>query len=238
MTKLSEFFKTAQGAAAGQAIAKVIGGGAAVVAAMAAAIPAPAAYAFPLSSVLRTPAYSAPVVNYQDVLAFDAKLQPLKEQREAYEGLILGYADLLDRMREQTFEPGLVSGREQIEVYKDVILAWIADSHQDLKDSIEDESQANVVEASVSGKTKLGSDKRVFEDAYRKIADRNSELREAIERMSANLYVVTEYGEAGINDVSEAFKAYNEFERELVVLDVRDAREFPVDDTSVTPITP
>jgi hypothetical protein len=38
--------------------------------------------------------------------------------------------------------------------------------------------------------------------------------------MTASLTVITIYGEAGVDEVEEAFKSYKDFERELVTLKV------------------
>jgi hypothetical protein len=224
MSRLTEFFNTPQGKAAGRAITRVLSG-AAVAAAMSAALPAPSAGASPLSSAVRIPQYSAPQINYQDVMAFDLKLQPLKEQKEAYEEMILGYGDLLQQLRDTTYEPGEITPREQIEIYREAIVGWIEDSRQALRDAEKEEEEAKIVDASASVKTKHGSDARIFEQAYRKVAERNTELREAIERMAASLTVITVYGEAGVDDVREAFKSYRDFESELIALKVAEPED-------------
>jgi hypothetical protein len=224
MSRLTEFFNTPQGAAAGRAIAKVFSG-AAVVAAMSAALPVSSAGAFPLSAAVRIPQYSAPEVNYQDVMAFDLKLQPLKEQKEAYKEMILGYGDLLQQLRDSTYEQGEISPREQIEIYREAIVGWVDDTRQAQRDAEKEEEEANIVDASATVKMKHGSDARVFQEAYRKVAERNVELRESIERMTASLTVITIYGEAGVDEVEEAFKSYKDFERELVTLKVAEPED-------------
>lgn len=234
MSRLTDFFNTPQGSATGRAIAKVFSG-AAVVAAMSAALPAPSAVASPLASAIRIPQYSAPQLNYQDVMAFDLKLQPLKEQKAAYEEMILGYGDLLQQLRDTTFEPGEITPREQIEIYREAIIGWIDDSRQALRDAEKEEEEAKIVDASASAKTKHGSDARIFEDAYRKVVQRNTELREAIERMTASLNVITIYGEAGVDDVREAFKSYRDFESELVALKVAEPEEQPAETLASSP---
>lgn len=232
MSRLTDFFNTPQGAATGRAITKVFSG-AAVVAAMSAALPAPSAVASPLASAIRIPQYSAPQVNYQDVMAFNLKLQPLKEQKAAYEEMILGYGDLLQQLRDTTYEPGEISPREQIEIYREAIIGWIEDSRQALRDAEKEEEEAKIVDA--SAKTRHGSDARIFEDAYRKVAERNTELRESIERMTASLNVITIYGEAGVDDVREAFKSYRDFESELVALKVAEPEEHPAETLASSP---
>ncbi len=224
MSRLTDFFNTPQGAAAGRAITKVFSG-AAVVAAMSAALPTPSAHAFSLAAAVRDPQYSVPVVNYQDVMAFDLKLQPLKEQKEAYEELILGYGDLLQQLRDTTYEPGEISPREQIEIYREAIIGWIDDTRQALRDAEKEEQEANIVDASATVKMRHGSDARIFDEAYRRVIERNTELREAIERMTASLTVITVYGEAGVDDVREAFKSYRDFESELVALKVAEPED-------------
>lgn len=234
MTKLTEFFNTPMGSSAARAVTKVFAG-AAVVAAMSSALPAPSANAMPISAAVRSTPHKVPNINYQDVMAFDTKLQPLKKQKQAYEEMIVAYGDLLEGLRAVTFDSSEASPREQVEIYGAVITGWIEQARADIRESKIEEAQANVVDASASVKMKHGSDPELFEKLYRQTVERNKELRESIERMTASLEVIVVYGEAEVDEVAEAFKSYRDFEAELVDLKVAEPSDDPSEELVSTP---
>lgn len=53
--------------------------------------------------------------------------------------------------------------------------------------------------------------------------------------MTASLNVITIYGEAGVDDVREAFKSYRDFERELVALKVAEPEDQPAETLASSP---
>ncbi|NTF16986.1 hypothetical protein G6L37_00905 [Agrobacterium rubi] len=233
MTKLTDFFKTPDGHATARTVTKVFSG-AAVVAAMSAALPAPSANALPISAAMRNSPHPVPVVNYQDVMAFETRLLPLKEQKEAYETMILAYGELLEMMRELTMDPSEVTPREQMAIYGALVTGWIELSRANLAEAAQEELEAVVVDASAKS-LRHGSDARPFEEAYRKVASRNVELREAIERMTANLSVIVVYGDAEVDDVQEAFRSYRNFETELVDLKIAEPSDATSDELVSSP---
>lgn len=147
----------------------------------------------------------------QDVNRLEIALQPLKENRELYQAFLDGYKDLVEDLKDATYGPGKITARQQIGLFKDVILEHIARERRNLR---EWESQEEA-ESATPVALKPSEAARKIEEIYQSYVEGNEYLSSVITRTTEDLATIVAAGEADEASIASAFDSFLDFQAQM-----------------------
>jgi hypothetical protein len=153
-------------------------------------------------------------VNIQDVSRLEMAMQPLKENRELFETFLDGYRNLVEDLNDATYEPGKITSRQQMGLFRDVVLEHVARERRELREWDRQEKLESATPASLKSEPKPAT----VADLYQSYLEGNEYLSAVITRTTEDLAAIVEAGAADEASLGAAFDAFLDFQAQMEAL--------------------
>lgn len=209
MTKISEFYSTDIGRNVRKAVGNVLSS--VVVGATIAASAMPSSAMAGIGSVrVGVVSPRTPETTPQDVSRLETMLQPLKEARERYRELLEGYVLLGEDLSAAVYDDASeITGKQQVELFRDVVM-----NHFERERHLRDEVR-EMEEFDKSVPASFAPDRPSVEQVYGGYAAGNDVMKQAIEDLTTDLYIIVTTADMGGNDVDAALVSFGNFVQKM-----------------------